>query len=146
MRVTQQIEFECCYIAKKRLNAHRYKIEVTVSGEDRYTKDGIVIDFESLRSYIREVVPDNKFVLGKYGYESDAEEQKVYQVSRAMADCGIMTQQFSETSCEVICEEIAHQLQQEFYIREPGLIVEEVKLRENAQSYAVWTNTQNKSL
>ena len=143
MRVTQRLEFECCYISNRKLNAHRYRIEVTVSGEDRYLEDGVVIEFTKFREYIQHVVPAGKFVVGKFGYSGESEELAVRDVSRAMANCGILTQEYAEASCERMCEEIAHQLQQEFYIAEPGLIVEEVKLREDSQSFAVWTNSDN---
>ena len=146
MRVTQGINFECCYISDHKLNAHRYRAEVTVSGEQRYLDTGFVLEFDKFKKYLREVVPDGKFILAKYGYSGDVDEANVRDVGVAMAKCGIMTQEFTEASCEVMCEEIAHKLQQEFYLREPGIVVEEVKLRETPDSFAVWTNNQNKSL
>ena len=44
--VSFRTEFESCYVQNEELHAHRYRIEVTVDGPQRYVDFGQIIDYK----------------------------------------------------------------------------------------------------
>lgn len=140
MVITQKREFECCYISETGLNAHRYRIDVTVSGNQRYVDTGQVISFEQLSEYIRMAVPDKYWVYG------EASSLDILNVVAAIKTCKIPTWSLPvvSVSCEKLCERIASKLQLMLDQFEPGVIVEQVKLVENSTSYALWRRSSDR--
>ena len=68
MRVTRHEEFETAHLLPGydgpcgNLHGHSYKIEVTVEGPQHDDHFGMVMDFKDLKTAIKEVVPDHRFV------------------------------------------------------------------------------------
>lgn len=63
--VSQRAHFECAYIYKRNdkyiLNAHDYKVEVTVTSPDRVSP--VIISFEDLKSAVVSALPHHKFLV-----------------------------------------------------------------------------------
>lgn len=134
MQVTQRVEFECCYLQPSRLNAHRYKVEATVFAPQRYHDTGQVIEFSELRRIMKACVPDNTFL-----YCADDPEDISSDVAIVLIRANYPTRRLSSPiTAESLCEHIATTLQDRLTFEYPGVIVQEVKLRETADSFVVW--------
>ena len=132
-KVTTRAEFECCYIFDSILNAHRYRIEITVDGPQRQEDLGSVIEFSKLKKYVMTVVPNNTFIF-------DATcENAGRDVAFTMGKHGIKIMAVSFVlSAENICNYIVSTLQQILDLNEPGVKITNAKLRENNDSYVSW--------
>lgn len=131
--VSYRTEFEASYLQNCELHSHRYRIEVTVSGPQRQEDKGKVIEFSHLAMYVKQVIYDKSFI---FGTDVLPEERPVIDALRAAGvKCWPCT--FS-LSVENFCTDIADRLQIIFNNFEPGVFVQEVKLRETNDSYATW--------
>lgn len=132
MEVTKRIEFECCYICDKHIEAHHCKLEVTVEGPQRFNDFGRVITYEELTKYMNSVVPDRSFVY----YASDPDGNCV---SNAFLSVGCTTFSYDfPISAENLCKYFAETLQNIFDMKEPGITILDLKLREDNNSYVTW--------
>lgn len=132
-QVTQVCEFECCYVVDKQLNAHRYKVEVTVDGPQREEDLGYVIEFSKLSEYLRSILPDKRFIFETVSQNIGRE------IAFTMGQRGIAIQGYSFIlSAENILTGIVQDLQSVLDIKEPGVRVVSAKLRENTSSYVTW--------
>lgn len=132
--VSYRTEFEAAYIQNSELNAHRYKLEVTVGGDDRYASKQQVLDYKVLGEYVRRIVPDKHWLV------SSDQSEKEKSVADMMRSFGIHVVTFPYPLCiERLCEGIAFELQDIFDRHEPGVHVTEVRLRETADSFATWS-------
>lgn len=131
--VSYRTEFEAAYIEKRKLHAHRYRIEVTVDGPQRYEDSERIIDYNKLAKYVKQVVPDGKWLLsGEYTPEE-------FEVSKAMVHCKIPISTLPyPTSIERMCQGLADELQDLLNRHEPRVRVIELKLRETNDSFATW--------
>lgn len=135
--VSQRIEFDCSYLVKSidsaqySLQGCRYLVEATV--RNKYaTESGVVIEFRKLRSYLSACVPDHTFL---YHHSSSVASQ----VASTLSQIGVLVKSYAVPICaENICENIAFQLQALLDEYSPGVIVVEVKLRENSDSVATY--------
>ena len=133
MEVTKRLEFECCYVYRDEIHAHRYKLEVTVQGPQRYNDYGVVLSFDELLRYMKQTVPDKTFVY----YVKDAAGT---YISKAFHDYNYRTLGFEfPISAENICNHLALSLQDELDIHEPGIQIVDLKLREDNNSFVSWT-------
>lgn len=132
--VSYRCEFESCYVQNSQLNAHRYRLEVTVDSPQRYFDHGLIIDYRTLAQYVKAVCPDNHFLIG-----TDSTEAEV-ALADSMRLCGVaVSDRPHKLSIESFCESLADELQDTLNRHEPGVRVIEVKLRETNDSFATWT-------
>lgn len=137
--VSQRSHFQCAYIYYRNegmiLNAHDYKIEVTVSSPDRISP--VIISFEDLKSVIAKSVPDHKFLARK-------------DKSLDFSLIGVFTT-FSPSICEVyegeitaetLVNTIAHKIEEN--LSDFGVLLWEVKLRESNDSYVTWNRSSKR--
>lgn len=133
MEVTKRVEFECCYIYDRHIEAHHCKLEVTVEGPQRFNDFGRVISYEDLTRYMKYVVPDRAFIY------CDADLDSV-KVSNAFLDAGCTTMSYDfQISAENLCKHFADTLQDLFDKKEPGIRIIDLKLREDNNSYVSWS-------
>lgn len=131
--VSYRCEFESCYIQKAELHAHRYRIEVTVDGIDRYMQSGQIIDYRNLAKYVKQVCPDSTFLVGD---DSTPEERGA---AMCLKGCGVPVMERQHIlTIESFCESLASELQDLLDRHEHGVRVIEVKLRETNDSFATW--------
>lgn len=132
--VSCRTEFESAYIRDGELNAHRYRIEVTVDGDGPYNQSGQVIDYRSLLKYVKTVVPDKCYLV------STTSTQFEQEAASAIRNCGVIVHTVPYyLSIERICQGIADELQDILNRHEYGVRVVEVKLRETADCFATWS-------
>lgn len=134
--VTQRIEFDCGYLTKNigaygyTLQCCRYKLEVTVDGDERFSTSGVVIDFATFKKYLTDVVPSHSFLY-------NTEDTHAQTLAASMDALGIPTIPLRfAISAEKLCHYIANQLQFTLDQCEPGVRIKEVRLRENTDSFA----------
>lgn len=132
--VSYRTEFECSYFQNLELHSHRYRIEVTVDGEQRRENNGKIIEFKYLAQLVNQVVFDKFFV---FGTDVLPDERKVIDVMRSV---GIKTWGCAyPLSVENFCKDIADRLQIVLTQSFPGVSVLEIKLRETNDSFATWS-------
>lgn len=132
MEVTKRVEFECCYICDRHIEAHHCKLEVTVEGPQRFNDFGRVIKYEDLTRYMKYVVPDKSFIF------CDTDPDGVL-VSKAFIDVGCTALGYEfEISAENLCKHFADTLQDLFDKKEPGIQIIDLKLREDNNSFVSW--------
>ena len=137
MEVTQRVEFECCYIFNGEIESHRCKMEVTVEGPQRYQDHGVVITYDSLRKYMLSVVPNKSFLYS-------IEDVDGVRVNKAFTDAGCRTQGYNfPLSSENLCKHFAETLQALFDTAEPGIVILNMKLREDNNSFVSWSRYSN---
>ena len=135
IEVTQRVEFECCYLFQQQLECHKCKLEVTVSGPQRFEDTGVVISYEALKQYMRDIVPNKKFLYNK----DDNAGNLVAKALDLSLSVGSSTQEFDfPISAENLVDYFAETLQDTFDRCEPGIILLDMKLREDASSYVSW--------
>lgn len=136
--VTQRASFEACYIMEAskdiglQFHGHNYKVEVTVSGNQRMTDLGFIIEFSELRRLLVSVLPDHKF-LAWPDKLSDmlADIMSPYPDSFKYIDY--------PPTAENLIAHIVDELQHILNKYHPGVIIVNAKLRENNDSFAEWT-------
>ena len=138
--VTQRADFECAYLMKNfgnqyKLNAHRYRIEVTVVNVR--ISEGVAIQFEDLQDILKSVVPDNCFVYSNEGEDSLYTNDLVQSFNRL----GVRTVGYPFNICaENLVNYFASILQRRISEKYPNVFVMECKLRESNDSYVSWRN------
>ncbi len=132
-QVTQSCEFECCYLIDRSLNAHRYRIEVTVEGPQREEDYGYVIEFSKLKTYIQSVVPDGSFIFDTVS-QNIGRDVAFTLGQRGVSVCGMPFHLCAES----LCNYISTTLQDVLNKNEPGVTIVVSKLRENGTSYVSW--------
>ena len=131
--VTQRVEFECCYLIDKELNAHRYRFEVTVEGNQFRLDKGCLISFESLKKYMKQVVPDKSFLFDSSTYNIGKD------IAFIMGSKGVKISSCPYIlSAENICSAMSQDLQRLLDSQEPGVTVVSSTLRENTGSFVSW--------
>ena len=152
--VSQRIEFSCCYLYNDQfcptLQSHTYKFEATVHCySDYYNNIGVVFPFHDFKELCKEVVPNGCYIYNTnfdtfgVSYSNDEKEKQVY---RSLVDIGVTCVGFPFTiSIERLLNEISSKLDIILNCKYPGLYLVETKLRENANSLAIWKNTERKS-
>ena len=136
--VTQRASFEACYLMEVshsegiRFHSHNYKVEVTVSGNQRMNDLGFIIEFSELKNLLISVLPDHKFlawpdrlsniVADKLSDQPNAFEYIDYP-----------------PTAENIISHVVQQLQIKLNKSYPGVTVVNAKLRENNDSFAEWS-------
>lgn len=139
--VTQRDEFECAYVMAigdepPILHSHHYRVEVSVSGDQRLEDHNVIIEFDEFKKLIKSVLPDNAFVYNSTDSGSDVE----HSIAKTMIDCNIKVVKYDFTpSAENLVMYLATILQQLLNKCAPGVTVIEVKLRETANSFATWS-------
>lgn len=132
--VSCRAEFESAYIRDNELNAHRYKVEVSVDGQDLYNETGQVIDYRTLLNYVKSIVPDRCYLV------SSSSNQHELEAASAIRDCGVPVHTVPYyLSIERICQGLADELQDVLSRHYPGVRVTEVKLRETNDCFATWS-------
>ena len=139
MTVSYRTEFESCYVQSGELHAHRYRVEITVDGPQRYEDTGRVIEFADLSRYLKEAVPDKKFLHHVSG-ELDDTSRNENDLAASMQKCGVDVVLFDDIiSVELLCTWIRDRVQFILDFERPGVRVIEVKLRETTESFATWS-------
>lgn len=136
--MSQICSFTCAYISNvtgvRTLNAHNYRVEVTVSASDRVSP--VIIPFEELQECIESCLPDKHFL-----YDMCTESGPELDVVRALKNCAIPTKGFASTvTAETIVNRLARDIQNELDSNDrTDVLVRKVKLREDSNSYATWS-------
>ena len=137
--VSQRHHFQCAYIYRRNnkliLNAHEYKIEVTVSSPDRISP--VIISFEDLKSVISKSVPDNKFLL-RNDNSLDLSLIGIFQTFVP----SIYQIYSEEITAETLVNAIAHKIEEN--LSDFGVLLWEVKLRESNDSYVTWNRSSKR--
>lgn len=140
--VSQRLDFECAYLSnvedstKLILNAHQYKIEVTVSGQS--TNDKFVIEFSKLRQIIYSVVPDHYYLVDTTRSSRDEDA-----IEAAFINLGVYVRKCPYRICaENLCNDLAYRIQACLSDLCIDAVVEEVKLKETTNSIATWTRSK----
>lgn len=139
IRVTRHEEFEVAHLLPGhergcgRLHGHTYKIEVTLEGPQTEPW-GMIIDFNDLKTAIKENTPDHKFVYCKDDEVSCeiaevlAKHDIACQVYPFMTTAENMVQYYAQTIDEYIKNELGYK----------DVDVVEVNLWETTNSHATW--------
>lgn len=135
--VTQRDEFNACYVmsvaGQPMLNAHHYRIEVTVSGEQRFIDHGVVIEFDALKRIVRSVLPNSSFL----HYVEDHQNRAIFD---AFMRRGVSVKSYSfPLSAENLANYFAEEIQRILDTKYPGVRVTGLKLRENSNSFVSWS-------
>lgn len=135
--VSQRVEFDCSYLVKNTgtygytMQGCRYLVEATV--KNNINEDSaFVIEFKELKSHLISCVPDHTFLY----YHGDPLAQ---HIAAELDPLGVSIKAYSApVSAETICQTIAIRLQSLLDSFNPGVLVVEVKLRENSDSFATY--------
>lgn len=137
IQVTQRIEFECAYFCEGEFNSHRYKLEATVEGPERFEEAGIVLSFADFKSYLRSVCPRNGFIVNTLADASEIEKV----VKKVWTDYKMKLYEVKFSVCaETLCMYIANKLQETLATHEPKVKLVDLKLRETQDSYVSWSS------
>lgn len=135
IETTQKAEFSVSYLTTtpyKRFDAYRYRIEVTVSAERSTDDNGVVIEFSNLRNLIQNRLPDHRYIYCKADKEASL-------IADTLSGIGISSVGYDFViSAENLVKYFAASIQQALYDVYPGVVVEDVKLLENPNSYTRW--------
>lgn len=134
--VTQRIEFECGVIFDRKYESHRYKLEMTVTGPQRFQDNGISIKFAELKTLMRSVVPEFRII---YSSKDDLG----VRVGALLTEVGIPVQSYSfSVSAENLCDYFVTSVQSELDKHFPGVVIISARLRENSESFVEWQRTR----
>ena len=135
--VSQRSHFECAYIYKRNgkyiLNAHDYKVEVTVTSPDRVSP--VIISFEDLKSAVISALPNHKFLISNeedYDNSVDLSLASVFATFDRGLYCVIPDYICAETIVSYIASKIDANL------AEYNCLLWQVRLIESADSYVTW--------
>ena len=145
--VTQRASFEACYLMKVdknsrvQIHSHNYKVEVTVSGNQRMTDNGFIIEFSVLKNMLESVLPDHKFIFWPIDDPADYTVSSIsrsiqHEIDRLGDTCYDID--FAPTA-ENIISHIVSQLQSLLDIHYPGVTIVNAKFRENNDSFSEWS-------
>lgn len=138
IETTQRAEFECGYLTNtpyKMFTAHQYKIEVTVSSNQGRDANGVIIEFSDLKKIVESVLPHNRFIYCKADQDGTTIANALHNMG--ITACGYDFVISAENLVQYFAEAIQHILDG----MHPGVLVEDVKLRENTNSYTRWQRT-----
>ena len=147
--VTRRASFEACYLMKVdnvsgvQIHSHNYKVEVTVSGNQRMTDNGFIIEFKVLKNMLESILPDHKFIFWPIDDPTD------YTVSGISSSIQNEIQRLGNTcydidfapTAENMISHIVSQLQNLLDKHYPGVTIVNAKLRENNDSFAEWSKS-----
>jgi len=137
LEVTTRTSFSAAYVRDCVLNAYLYRLEATVECPQREEDDKMVIEFTRLQKYMKEASFDNAFLY-------TAGDTFGFEIATAMARSGVKAKVVDYPLCaESICNNIAVLLQGLLNIKEPGVTLKELKLRETSDSYVSWHRESN---
>lgn len=135
-QVTYKTQFECSYVLVDNntskttysLNSHRYQLEVTVTTMvDSATNTPVrVIDFETLKRLVDDIVPNNYWLYDNK-FEQDS---KSSMLLLCLENLNIKTQKYQfELSCETLAKHFYNLLQES--CNKYKVEVSSITLREN---------------
>lgn len=140
LTVTTRQDFECTYLSTVTsaasglcFNAHRYTVEVTVSGDPTFPDNDVLIPFDALNMIVQLAVP-NMCYLTSGKLQADMDIATLFQ------KYGLLVRY---VDCTVICAEslariIGNAIQKQLVGQYPHVVVKSVKLRETASNYVTW--------
>lgn len=139
--VTQRSDFECCYIMKMhdelQIHSHHYKIEISVSGDQRMEDNGVILEFSQFKSILDSVLPDHMFIFNSDSNSNCIEE---VNVANAMVCNRIPVKELEfSPSAENLVNYIVNEFQWKLNTIFPGVVVVDAKLRESNDSFAQWS-------
>lgn len=136
--VTQRASFEACYLMEAskqlglQLHGHNYKVEVTVSGNQRMTDLGFIIEFSELKKLLMSVLPDHKFLAWP--------DKLSNAVANTISEYPNIFEYIDyPPTAENLITHIVENLQQKLNKQYPGVTIVNAKIRENNDSFAEWT-------
>lgn len=142
--VTQRSEFECGYIMRMENNqlqfhSHHYKIEVSVSGNQRIEDNGFILEFSQFKKLLNSVLPDHMFL---YNCDTGTNSVEETNISNAMICNGLPVKELTfSPSAENLVNYIVDELQCKFNAICPGVTIVDAKLRESNDSFAQWSKS-----
>lgn len=135
--VTQRSDFECAYLVDTTehfpvMSAHHYRIEATVTG---VSDNGIIIEFSNFKHLIDSVLPNNCFI-----YNNTLVIGPEWELAKCMKKLNINPIGYPfMISAENLVNHLAASIQTQLDKLHPGVILENVKLRETNNSYTSWS-------
>lgn len=145
LTITRHEEFEMAHILTGykggcgNLHGHSYKIEVTVSGPQNPNYFDMIMDFKDLKSAIKKVIPDHKFVYNGLSLNTGNVEDELVKVlnvdKRDIVKYNFVTT--AENMVQYFAKEITRVIQEEMGYKEIRVV--KVKLWETTNSYAEWS-------
>ena len=138
MRITRHEEFEMAHVLPNypggcgNLHGHTYKIEVTVEGPQDFDQWGMVLDFNTLKTILKSVLPDHKFV---YNSKDTSDLERDVLVVLNKYNCQTVGYPFC-TTAENMSTHFARVIEAMLQTINPQLEVAELKLWETTNSYA----------
>ena len=140
--VTQRDDFECSYIMRMesdglQLHSHHYKVEVSVSGNQRIEDNGVILEFNQFKNLLRSVLPDHMFLFNADRKTNCPEEENIQSV---LIQNGLPVKKiYFSPSAENLVNYIVVCLQNKFDQDCPGVTIVDAKLRESTDSFAQWS-------
>ena len=133
--IRQRIGFDCSYMYKGDLSSHSYKFEVIVTCPQSVEDNGVVIEFSTLKSFMREVVPNNAFLVSVF----DTVHHK--SLIQGLQDANIKVVYFDDytvITSEYLLWYLVQKLQDLLYDNTPGVIIQSAQLYESINSIVEW--------
>lgn len=135
--VSQRAHFECAYIYKRNdkyiLNAHDYKVEVTVTSPDRVSP--VIISFEDLKSAVVSALPHQKFLISNKDESDNSIDLSLTGVF-AQFDRGLYCSIPDYICAETLVNYIATKIDKN--LAEYNCLLWQVRLIESPDSYVTW--------
>lgn len=135
--VSQRAHFECAYIYKRNdkyiLNAHDYKVEVTVTSPDRVSP--VIISFEDLKSAVVSALPHHKFMVSNKDGCDNSIDLSLTRVF-AQFDRSLYVVIPDYICAETLVNYIAAKIDKN--LSEYNCLLWQVRLIESSDSYVTW--------
>lgn len=135
--VSQRAHFECAYIYKRNdkyiLNAHDYKVEVTVTSPNRVSP--VIISFEDLKSAVVSALPHQKFLISNKEGSDNSIDLSLIGIF-AQFDTGLYCVIPDYICAETLVNYIASKIDDN--LLEYGCLLWQVRLIESSDSYVTW--------
>ncbi len=132
-RVTQRVEFECCYLLETELNAHRYRFDVTVESDGPRRDKRYIISFQELTDCMKKVVPDKSFLFDTTTYNVGKDIAFILG-SKGVKISGCPYMLSAENICSAASQDLQRLLDDKF----PGVKIVSSSLKETTGSFVSW--------
>lgn len=141
---SQSYSFMCCYLSKSitgkpTVDTHKYTLEVTISGGQIRATDDVILEFSEFLKVLKRAAPADSFV---YNADASGDSTEV-QVANLLSEDGYKVIGYhTRISAEQLASQIGHAIQCIFETEYANIRVQQVKLKEDSNSYVVWTPSQ----
>ena len=146
--ITCRSRFECGYVSNDIHNSPRfhwysYVIEVSLSGNQYLIDTGRIVEFSEFQHILNSALPDRCFLTStntQCWTDLDKDFNDIF-VKHGMPVSHMDIEIFS---AETLVSYFADKLQVEFDQFLPGVVIEEIRLKETPNSFVTWSRSSNK--